>query len=149
MVWRPYVDFTENMEQFPGVPSGSSVVFVLCFIHLSLGKCFNCVKCALFLRNSSQVVITFCCLRISAEQPSHLSPQFGLLFSKLLINTQKTNKPQNSPLQKHKPNIITYITFSFAEFHPAASLKSPTRVRRTRLCANTHVRPLEPRLLSN
>lgn len=38
--WRPYVDFTENMEQFPGVFSGKSLVFIFYFIHLSFGKCF-------------------------------------------------------------------------------------------------------------
>lgn len=36
--WRPYVDFTENMELIPGFVSGKSLVFVFCFIQLSSGK---------------------------------------------------------------------------------------------------------------
>lgn len=35
---RPYVDFTENMEQIPGFFSGRSLVFVFCFVHFSQGK---------------------------------------------------------------------------------------------------------------
>ncbi|KAF3834929.1 hypothetical protein F7725_027487 [Dissostichus mawsoni] len=42
MGWRPYVDFTENMEQLPGVSSVKSLVVVFCCIHLSLAlQCLN------------------------------------------------------------------------------------------------------------
>lgn len=36
--WRPYVDFTEKMEQIPVFSPGKSLAFVFCFIQVSLGK---------------------------------------------------------------------------------------------------------------
>lgn len=72
--WRPYVDFTENMEQFPGFSSGKSVVLLLCFIRLSLGKfSFARIKLRCFFppNNSQLVMITFCCLCISGTRGRH------------------------------------------------------------------------------